>query len=514
MALETLRGEFFTNLLDADFMISVGYIISSPHIQIDPAVRLVYYNLLFHGYVVGGFETQNTARTSYLQCLRFLEHWQETATGTTMDLIAASLTTWTAIQNFDYDLAWEMHSLTCGFVKSMDLHLLDSARTPSQEATGEEYRNKQRLGFWVTLVVVDIYFQLCLDRPSCISAEASTEHIHLPSFGDITSERPLARTYSTYFVWIRLIFIGKTFLEGLSREDICSLPDFQKMVDGFCDEILLMIEDWRLVSKFYVRKIGLMELQVENVSAHKDDRLQSYMYSECLVAAITMILQMDKLRQLSPTGSISSRSLVAARMLVDAIVAFDNTAGPSVQHEGLSMYNVAFWSFRGFFALYYHILNCHDTNDHHADLYRLEQIAATCTKAAKARFEYGPIAKAIVSLNRFARNFEKARRTASANSMDAACLSQGQDMAYLGLTTIDQPPSSHSETGWDGMQFFQHWGPISGDMQLDSTAAGRQQVTAQTEFEPTSYVQAVERQFLGSLWNYGWWDANISMHLP
>lgn len=165
-----------------------------------------------------------------------------------MDLVAACLTTWSAVQNFDYDLAWEMHRLTCEFVKTLKIHLLDHPDSPAQEASDEEYRDKQRTGFWVTLVVVDLFFQLCLDRPSCISAEASTENVHLPSLGDPTSERPIARTYSTYFVWIRVIFIAKAFFDEASRQNGNPSQDFHDRVDAYCDEILLMVIDWRLVS--------------------------------------------------------------------------------------------------------------------------------------------------------------------------------------------------------------------------------------------------------------------------
>jgi hypothetical protein len=251
VALVSLQGEFFTSLLDAEFMSSLSNIVSSPYIQIDPAVRLVYYNLLFHGFIVGESKTQTRARSLYSHCLGAIKQWQETATGTMMDLVASSLSNWTAIHSFDFKLAWKLHSQACRIAMHLGLHRLDVSPRPSQTKQEEELRNKQRGGFW-QLVLVDLFFRLCYDKPSCISAEASPEAVRIASPVDLTSQRPVAGLYSTQIIWTRITFIGKSFFESYdsvtANEGQKSAEAFQSKVDGWCDEIELIITDWRLVS--------------------------------------------------------------------------------------------------------------------------------------------------------------------------------------------------------------------------------------------------------------------------
>jgi hypothetical protein len=247
-ALENLRGEFFTSLIDPDFLVSISQIISSPHVKTDPAVQVVYHNLLFHAYLVGGFETRATAWQSYLQCLRSVKEWRHHVRATTMDLVAGGITTWTAIQNFDYDFAWESHIKTCEIARTLDVHRLDVTSSSTSTTLDEDYRNKLRWGFW-TLVVVDLFFQLLFDKPSCISAEASPDSIKMPISGDLTRERPRACVYATQIVWGRLTFIVKSFFVARSvhQADPASI-EYQVQVDSFCDEIQAMLEDWRFVS--------------------------------------------------------------------------------------------------------------------------------------------------------------------------------------------------------------------------------------------------------------------------
>lgn len=249
------------------------------------------------------------------------------------------------------------------------------------------------------------------------------------------------------------------------------------------------------------------------MTAHIDNPIQSYMYNECLVASLTVMLQMDKLRQQPGSNTVSDRSLRASRMLLDAIVTFDEAVGAKMQHEGLSMYSITFWSFRAFFTLYYHILGNDSPNGHQDDMRQLERLAASFKKAAQTRFEYGPIAKAVKSLNEFARSFQKARSISPARQWDVAYSPNRIDVEPLNLTGAEESPSGHGGSEWDSMQFFQYWNPSFGDIQLKSPLTDVQDLTSQSAFEPVSYVQAVERQFAGTLWNYGWWDTNFQVPL-
>lgn len=252
VALELMRGEFFTSLLELDFMMSLADVICSPHVQIDPAARLVYYSLVFHGAVVGESQSSSsrvTARALYLQCLQAVPAWQEAATGTTMDMIAASVMTWTSVLSFDYNLAWRFHRQACQFAKQMGLQHLD---VMSSKGTKEAaIQQNQRVGFW-NLVLCDLFFRFCYDRESSISADASPRFVNVPDIMDVTRAQPMAGQTMAQIVWGRAIFLAKSFYESWdqvsSSEEALAGKEFQERVDTICDEIEDIVQDWHLVS--------------------------------------------------------------------------------------------------------------------------------------------------------------------------------------------------------------------------------------------------------------------------
>ena len=231
-------------------MLSLTEIINSPHVYIEPAARIVYYNLLFHGYTFGEHKTQAGARTLYLQCLVAVPPWQESAKGTLMDLAATSILIWTTALSFDYNLAWKFHNMGCRMAKQLGLHHLDvlASKGTKEDAT---IRHK-RAGFW-QLVLTDLFFRLCYDKGSAISAEASPQFVRLPEVVNPVSEQPRAATAVNEIIWNRTIFLVKDFFQlfdqARSSTDGLISSVFQQKVDTICDEIADMIDDWQLVSR-------------------------------------------------------------------------------------------------------------------------------------------------------------------------------------------------------------------------------------------------------------------------
>ena len=191
-------------------MSSLGNVVASTYIQVDPAIRLVFYNLLFHGYIFGPCKGPTTARRLYFQCIKAMELWKKADTGTFMDLVASVITSWTATHNLDKKLAWELHAHACSIAKGLKWHNIDVTPLP----TGEDSvtRNKQRAAYW-ELVIMDLMLRLSWNRPSCISAEACPDQVNLPNLTDPRTDRPVALVHSIKTVWIRSAFIAKAFLE-------------------------------------------------------------------------------------------------------------------------------------------------------------------------------------------------------------------------------------------------------------------------------------------------------------
>jgi hypothetical protein len=249
-----MQGEFFTALLDTEFLLSLPDVISSPHVKIDPAVRLIYANLIFHGSVIGESKKQTLARGLYLQCLKAVPAWQASAAGNLLDLISAALMTFTTAISFDYTLAGNFHTQACKYAKQLNLHRLDVLTAVGVK--GSELA-AQRLGVW-GLVLTDLFFRFFAGRESSLSKEVSMDRVGSLEVIDFLGTRPRAARTIVQVIWGRVIFVAKDFYVHYDRvketEDGRSSKEFQEKVDALCDEIEEMIEDWHLVSHVYLIK--------------------------------------------------------------------------------------------------------------------------------------------------------------------------------------------------------------------------------------------------------------------
>lgn len=232
-------------------MSSFANVVASEHIHVDPAIRLVYYNLLYHGYISGPCKEPTTARKLYLLCHRALQLWQKAGTSDFMDLVASVITSWTANHNLDKALAWDLHARACSIARDLKWHVIDVAYLSTDH--DDDTRNKHRAAYW-ELVIMDLMFRLNANKPSCISRDARPDLVNLPSITDLRTDRPVALVHTIKTVWIRSAFIAKSFFELYDRiqDGRGEIPnDVVEQLDAFCDEIFTTINDWRLVSRPY-----------------------------------------------------------------------------------------------------------------------------------------------------------------------------------------------------------------------------------------------------------------------
>lgn len=227
---------------------SLSDVIDSTHVQVDPAARLIFYNLVFHGSVVGESMLQTTARGLYLRCLQAIPTWQTSATGSLLDLIGMAIMTFTTAISFDFNLAFKFHTQACQYAKQLGLHRLDTLA-----AVGVKHRdlNNQRQGIW-GLVLTDLFFRLFIGKDSSFSKDVSTSHVALPLVADPSLQRPRAANTIIQTIWARITFIAKEFFEHYDQiknvEGGKASQVFQDKVNALCDEIEEMFDDWQLVS--------------------------------------------------------------------------------------------------------------------------------------------------------------------------------------------------------------------------------------------------------------------------
>jgi hypothetical protein len=82
----------FQTMIDAELLRALPYIIDSSHAQVNPALRMIYYNAIYRGQTCGSADEYKRAAGTYIKCLQSVPSWLSSAQGSQMDLMAASLT--------------------------------------------------------------------------------------------------------------------------------------------------------------------------------------------------------------------------------------------------------------------------------------------------------------------------------------------------------------------------------------------------------------------------------------
>lgn len=235
----------------------------------------------------------------------------------------------------------------------------------------------------------------------------------------------------------------------------------------------------------------------------KKKPLESWAMADTIVGSLNILLQMDKLRQ-TTEPLVSERSLRASRLILDTTIAFDETLRTSHKYNGLLyMYCIAFYPFRACFSLYYHILLSKNPAEYSKDVERLEKISKVTLNAAQMRCEWAPIAKAILSLNQVTRHIQQSRQLPVSDQWNTTWPGNSSSASGSGETQAEATNLMCGTLPVDLQTDFTQWLPDLGDMHF-TTAEDFQQAAAQPDFRPVEYMQAIEDQFSGKNWTYGW----------
>lgn len=101
-AFEVMSQDYLSPLPEKDFILSLGHVLDSPHVKVDPAARIVYYCMVFYGHVLTSKpKSPTTARNLYLRCLRAVPSWQASASPSMMDAVAATVLVRVLARNLD-----------------------------------------------------------------------------------------------------------------------------------------------------------------------------------------------------------------------------------------------------------------------------------------------------------------------------------------------------------------------------------------------------------------------------
>ncbi|KAL4960101.1 uncharacterized protein BDV14DRAFT_205029 [Aspergillus stella-maris] len=492
----------FSKAVDPDFMRAMPYIIDSPYAQVDPVMRVIYYCAIYLCQSIGTVEEQQLGIKTYYKCLQLAPKWLETATGTELDLFAASIIGWLAINNFDYHLAWQFHCEACRFGTILGIHNVDlGAPGPSQdESVKEDYR---RLHWF--LVEIDFLFRLWYDKPKALRCAEVTQ-VKLPKEISPATKQPKRIQCTLFIVWSRVLYIMDSFFEAI---ETVSGQKLSSRVDHCCNQLAELAEDWDLLS------LG----RSSAVSLEK-----SWLYAESVIAIHSFIIFMR--RKASDTDRIPHPQAVeAARIVIRTIYEWSQRhVSPTKEHQGYNSHLVTFYPFCAFFTLYYHIMSSDDASECEEDICTLEKVVSIMSEIALIRPNFVPIANAMRALNDVSRAVHSRQQLPNLTVVGPAPRSQAY---YDPVSSVDpQVPSQmpvfnpfeslqnlpadfplqtpNDPSGGFGVPFqLQNqvafdWGPAS------DTRPG----TARTVSQPVDFVRAIESELIWRDWHESWWQGS------
>jgi hypothetical protein len=171
-------------------------VIDSPYINIDPGMRVMYYNALYYGLqrVRGPGDALTTK--AYVKVLESVPAWLDVPNETRMDGHTAALTAWTAINNHDYQLSWKFHCKSCQYIKARGIDQLDM--TPAKTFEEESQRDAYRYLYWHVLST-DTLFRMFYGKPTVV--RWSPNKVRPPLIFNPNNMHPSASQVTISVVW-------------------------------------------------------------------------------------------------------------------------------------------------------------------------------------------------------------------------------------------------------------------------------------------------------------------------
>ncbi|KAL4902001.1 hypothetical protein BDW74DRAFT_181158 [Aspergillus multicolor] len=504
----------FNSIVDSEFLRALPHIIDSPYADIKPVMRVIYHCAVYLGQSIGADKQHRKAIKTYYTCLQSVPKWLESAEGTQLDILAAALTTWLAINNFDYHLAWQFHREACRFGDLLDIHGVDfrPPGTPQEEADKEV---KRRVHWY--LVEIDFLFRLWYDKPKALRCDPT--QVRLPAEISPATKQPKLHDCILFIVWTRALYIIADYFkahETLVEEALAN------KVDEYCNQLMELVDDWDILSVARSPKVNVV---------------QSWLYAESTIAFHSMIIYMRR-KASATTLSTHPQAIRAARAIIAVLDEWSHrNIAPDGDHQTSYILLITFYPFCAFFTLYYHILSSGDPKEREEDISSLEKVIKLMTQASSIRPDFVPIASAMGALNDVSRAVHSGQEPPQGLTVVGAVRSRQNiesNLAQNGAreTVTQAPPQRPQElaTGsapayppFESLQNLSMDLPLQTAGQLDDAfgvpfhlesqvaidrdpASSARLGTARTVSQPVDFVRAIETELIWRDWHESWWS--------
>ncbi|RAH80430.1 hypothetical protein BO86DRAFT_400980 [Aspergillus japonicus CBS 114.51] len=491
----------FATLVDSEFLRAIPHVIGSPYAMIEPVMQVIYFNAIYFGQTAGTGAEQRAAAKTYYRCLQVVPKWLASAQGSHLDLIAASLTAWMGINNFDYHLSWQFHREACRFGDLLGIHDVDSL--PTGTAQEETEKDVKRRMHWY-LVEMDLLFRTWYDKPTALGCPIG--QVRLPAEISPQTKQPKPHNCILFLVWSRTLFIMANFFNQV--ESSTASDHLGSTADTCCMELEELVSDWDLLSLARSPNLG---------------RVKSWLFLETVIALHLFIIFINR-KVSSAEQIVHPQAVRSARLIISIILEkSESPISPWGKQDDFQTHFLTFYPFGAFFTLYYHILSSTQPDEYENDLRTLERVVNMMAAAAVIRPDFAPIADAVSALNDVCRAFHSGQKkpafTISYADMppDNPLLLLPNEQEAGSSTAADLPPL-------EALQNLASIMPLQTEEALDdafgipfqlqpqvapSTQSGlvTETETVQTMAQPLDFVRAVENELTWRNWHESWWNS-------
>ncbi|KAF5007864.1 hypothetical protein FDECE_5779 [Fusarium decemcellulare] len=244
--------DIFQDFINMKLMYHVPEIIYMPEVSIDPSSIALYYTMLYHGCLVSSPELsdkdESLTQRIFLRCLRVMRKWQQQATGTKTDLVAAILLMRAASQQGEIELSWQVYKLVCQYVQNLDMHNIDgemSKTTVDPSLLQPDRADRQRKGLWA-LVLMDLFFRLFHDKPAMMSSNLSEWRVNMPWLNNGPDATEQVVPTLAFLVKSRLTFLLFRFCDIMDEDADGKNDAIQERTQEVCKEVEELMNEWSL----------------------------------------------------------------------------------------------------------------------------------------------------------------------------------------------------------------------------------------------------------------------------
>ncbi|QPC72436.1 hypothetical protein HYE68_003188 [Fusarium pseudograminearum] len=381
----------FVSFVDRRVLELLPDIINLPHIHVDPVMLVIYYSIMYNGCSLKGSNTTSQEsftymNASYLGCLRAVPSWEQEATGTITDLIAALYVSRVAADFFDYDIAWRAFKYACEYCQVLNLHKLDSDESNSflSEATCDN----ERRGFW-EVIQIDLFYRLILNTPPVITN--NPWKVNLPWLDLDSGTVPHGMQTIAFLASSRVSLVIARFFAMLDDPTNATKTEIVAKTEALCREMQEIFAEWQLT---------------EWLNAAQDNEQDIWGVADVILTGYTSIIYMFRKMALldsnSPRPPATDLDIPDSPIVEDAARRLIATLNRllDICPYGVTMTSL-FGAYRCFVAFAYlanTILRAEDPRQYMADIEALEQLSDTSTELCRGNRDVVPLVKAMQSI--------------------------------------------------------------------------------------------------------------------